>query len=230
MINQHLKELIPTGDAVQVLKKFEDRYKFSRFNDLIYFITTDLEKVNSFDEKIKVKFGRSNGSFERRWSAYCHHSITMPFLIAVITIPNMEHYKLFYPDTEFDNIPNVYNEEKKIKNIFKDRTYMEKSKEKIEVSINEVCDYLEKRQSEINEMYDEYNLDYEMWRLPVEDKDGNMQCRIKYHYQLEKEKQLEELKRKEEEEENNKPIPLRKWGEKMSSEMRINIALAKERL
>jgi|TARA_Y100000294_G_C8463284_1_gene299578 hypothetical protein len=186
-IKESLKELIPTGNSMVVLKKFEDRYKFSRYDDLVYFITTELEKVKSFDDRIKVKFGRSDGSFERRWSAYCHHSISsMPFIIAVITIPPMPNYKLFYPDTEIENIPNVYNEEKNLKKIYKDRTYKEGSTENIMISMNEICDYFEKRQLEINKMYDEYSIDYNMWLIPFTGDDGKIYDRIKYHTELDK--------------------------------------------
>ena len=38
-IKESLKELIPTGNSMEVLKKFEDRYEFSRYDDLVYFIT-----------------------------------------------------------------------------------------------------------------------------------------------------------------------------------------------
>ena len=211
-MNQHIKDLIPTAsDSIKVLKEFEDRYHFSRYDNLIYFITHDLEHINSYDEKIKVKFGYSKGEFERRWTSYCHHSTTMPFIIAVITIPDMKHYKLFYPETKFEDLPTVQNEETKLKKLYKDRVYFAKSKEKVKISLNEICDYFEKRQDEINKMCKEYNLDYSMWRIPFQDKDGNLKCRIEHHYQLERENAEREYKEKE----KNKPLPLRKWGEKM---------------
>jgi len=210
------KNLIPTGNSTTLLSEFENRYKFSRHDNLVYFITTDLKNVNSFDEKVKHKFGYSLASFERRWSSYCHHSISnMPFLTAVITIPDMKHYKLFYPDTEFDDLPTAQNEEKKVKKLYKDRRYKDGSSECIEISLNEVCDYFEKRQAEINEMSNEYNLDYNMWRIPFIDKDGNEHDRIEYFTKLDKENAEKEYKEKEEEKEKNKSLPLRKWGDKM---------------
>ena len=184
MISEFAKELMPTGDPGQVLKHFEDKYFFSKYDDLIYFITWDLDRVKSFDEKIKVKFGKSNGSFERRWEAYSHHSPVIPFLIAVITIPKMDHYKLFFPETDYKDVPHTMNEEKKVKNLFKDRTYLGKSKEKVEVTLNEVCDYFEKRQKELNDMYEEYQAQELFWNIPFQGSDGKMHDRISYHYEL----------------------------------------------
>ena len=215
----NLKKLIPTGDSMQVLKKFENRYQFNRHDNLVYFITWDLEQVTSYNQKIKVKFGRSDGAFDKRWQSYCCHTTTMPYIIAVITIPEMEHYKLFYPDTEIKDIPNVFNEEKNIKKIFKDRVYYAKSKEKVMVSMHEIYCYYNKRQDEINKMSNEYDIDYNMWRLPIKDKDGNLKCRIEYFTKLDKENAEREYKEKEEEKEKNKPLPLRKLGEKMSKEL-----------
>ena len=35
-MNQHIKDLIPTAsDSIKVLKEFEDRYHFSRYDNLI---------------------------------------------------------------------------------------------------------------------------------------------------------------------------------------------------
>ena len=107
------KDLIFKGDSMETLKYFEKEYFFNRNDDLIYFITWDLENVKSWDEKIRVKFGKSNGSFEKRWSDYSTHSTISPYLIAVITIPKMEDYKLFFPNTDFKDCPTTFNEEKK---------------------------------------------------------------------------------------------------------------------
>ena len=100
------KDLIFKGDSMETLKYFEKEYFFNRNDDLIYFITWDLENVKSWDEKIRVKFGKSNGSFEKRWSDYSTHSTISPYLIAVITIPKMEDYKLFFPNTSSKTVLN----------------------------------------------------------------------------------------------------------------------------
>ena len=180
------KDFIPNGDSNEVLKYFENVYNFSRYDDLIYFITWDLENVKSFDEKIRVKFGKSNGSFEKRWSDYSTHSTIMPYLIAVITIPQMENYKLYFPKTDYKNCPNTHTEENKIKNLFKNRKYFGKSSEKIKISINEVCDYFEKRQKEINDMYEKYNEEEKMWRIPFMGSDNKWHNRVLYFNELDK--------------------------------------------
>ena len=216
-VNEHIKELIPQKlNSTELLSYFENQYKFSRYNNLIYFITTDLATVKSFDEKVKHKFGMSAGSFERRWTSYCHHAIsTMPFITSVLTIPNMEHYWLFYPEVKIEDRPTIHNEEKKLKKLYKDRRYKAGSSECIEISLNEICDYFEKRQAEINKIYDEYCLDYKMWRLPFIDEDGNHHDRIKYHYKLREERidlEIKEETRKEFIGKNK----FRKWGEKIN--------------
>jgi len=180
------EDLIPKGDSTTVLKFFENEYSFSRYDDLIYFITWDLENLKSWDEKIRVKFGKSNGSFEKRWSDYTTHSTISPYLIAVITIPKMEDYKLFFTDMAYKDCPNTYNEEQKIKDFFKDRRYFAKSTEKIKVSLNEVCDYFEKRQKEINDMYEIYQ-EHECFNLlPFIGSDNKWHNRILYLRELEK--------------------------------------------
>ena len=170
------------------LKKYEEMYQFSRHDGVIYFITWDVPNIKTFDDLIKVKFGRSKpGSFERRWSAYCHHSTDFPTLIAAISLPNMEHYKLFFPETKNEELPTLSNEEGRAKKHFKDRIYMGLSKEKVKVSVNEVCDYFENRQKQINEMADDYALQFNMWRIPFESqKDNNTHNRIEYFTAIDK--------------------------------------------
>ena len=68
----------------------------------------------------------------------------------------MEHYKLFYPETTDVNylkdtdLPTVYNEEKKLKKLFKDRTYKEGSTENIMISMNTVLFKNNKKQKDKN--------------------------------------------------------------------------------
>jgi|TARA_B100000424_G_scaffold254890_1_gene233356 hypothetical protein len=184
-----LKPLIPKAPAMEVLKIFEDRYAFDANDNIIYFMcsNSDIEKAKSFDERIKVKFGISReGSFYRRWQAYCHHSTDMPFLIAAISMPNMKYYSVLYPETEYDDLPTLINEEKKIKKLFKDRRYQPKSTEKVLISLNEVCDYFEKRQKELNEMYKKYDDDIQLWRIPFVGRDGKWHDRLEYHLHKDK--------------------------------------------
>ena len=96
------KEMIPKGDSMQVLKHFQKEYNFDTDDNLIYFLTTNAEIKNctSFDQRLKVKFGYSEGGFERRFTSYSHGNLDMPFLIAVMTVPNMHDYNVLYPDTE----------------------------------------------------------------------------------------------------------------------------------
>jgi len=191
------KDFIPNGDSNQMLAYFEKKYHFSRNDNIVYFLTFDLKNVKSFDElkskydeQIVVKFGKSKeGSFERRYSAYFNHATTVPILLAVITIPNMENYKIYFPDrTDYKNFPNIHNEEDKVKNFFKDRKHKHgKSSERIKISINEVCDYFEKRQKEINDMYEEYcNEENFFWRIPFMSSDNKWHDRILYLKELDK--------------------------------------------
>ena len=176
------KELIPKGDSMQVLRHFEQTYKFNSNENLIYFLTSnaEIENCTSFDQKIKVKFGYSEGGFERRFTTYSHGGLDMPFLIAVLTVPNMNDYEVFYPDTKFLDVPNLINEERRLKRKWKDRTYQGKSKEKVMVTLKEVCDYFEQRQKELNDLYETYCVDAEMWRIPFLGTDGHMHNRVEY--------------------------------------------------
>ena len=176
------KEMIPTGDSMQVLKHFQKEYNFDTDDNLIYFLTTNAEIKNctSFDQRLKVKFGYSEGGFERRFTSYSHGNLDMPFLIAVMTVPNMHDYNVFYPDTEMLDTPSLINEERRLKRLWKDRTYQGKSKEKVMVTLKEVCDYFETRQKELNEMYEKYCDDSLFWRIPFQGHDGHMHNRIEY--------------------------------------------------
>ena len=109
--------MIPKGDSMQVLKHFQKEYNFDTDDNLIYFLTTNAEIKNctSFNQRIKVKFGFSEGGFERRFTGYSHGNLDMPFLIAVMTVPNMHDYSVFYPDTEKLDVPSLINEERRLK-------------------------------------------------------------------------------------------------------------------
>ena len=126
--------------ADTVLEQYEKTYRFSRGDNIVYFLTYD--KYSNNDEEIKIKLGMSRGGFNRRWSSYCSHATDWPTLIAVISLPPILSDRL-------------ENEEARAKGYFKDRTYMGRSKEKIKATINEVCDYFETRQKNLNELAEE---------------------------------------------------------------------------
>jgi|TARA_Y100000310_G_C20317173_1_gene638983 hypothetical protein len=165
-------EKFPTSTVE--LKKYETLYNFDRSIPLIYFITWN--KTKDINEQIKIKLGMSRaGSFEGRWADYCHSTTELPILLAVIPLsdPNLML-------DEFKEIFSISNEERLAKKHFRDRVYHGLSKEKIQASINEVCDYVHNRVKEMIKIWDEVYFENFIGKMPFMGIDNVYHDRIKY--------------------------------------------------
>tara|TARA_Y100001951_G_scaffold95909_1_gene93926 strand:- start:177 stop:653 length:477 start_codon:yes stop_codon:yes gene_type:complete len=140
-------EKLPT--AGEELKRYETLHNFDRSIPLIYFITWN--KTKDMNEQIKIKLGMTRPeSFEQRWTSYCHATTELPILIAVIPLPD--------PNLMLDELKEIFSisgEERLAKIHFRDRVYHGLSKEKIQASMNEVCDYVRNRVKEMIKIWDE---------------------------------------------------------------------------
>jgi len=196
-----------SGNSTETLEFFEKLYCFNRNNNIIYFITNEIENVKLKNQPIRVKVGRSETfKFQRRWQEYTTHTSVPPYLLGVISIPAMPEYKTFLPHTDWEeiffdewdwkNCHCPYSEEKRVIEYFKDRTYIKKSKEKLMLSINEIEEYIDSRQGIIEEVHDAYITEDQEWRYgePLIGPDGKHHNKIIYHRELLKlEPQKEEI-------------------------------------